>query len=374
MAQSATVPLKDFCRVVQGGRLGFSGVDFVAHGYPAYGAGGINGYVSVHEFDEPAVILSSIGARCGKCFHADGRWMSLANTQLIFPDPSRADSRFLWFQLNDETRWHRSGTAQPFIKPSDVKAHRVFLPSLVKQRRIADVLDRAEALRVKRRAALAQLDTLTQSIFLDMFGDPGANPRSWPERTIGDVARVLGGKRLPKGDEYSADPTPYRYIRVTDLKAGAVDESKLVYLKPETQAVIKRYIVHTGDVIISIAGSTGLIAPVSNSLEGANLTENAAKLVPRSVADYDAGYLATVLRTPFAQRQIDSHVGQVTIGKLALFRIEKIRVPIPPLPLQHEFSRRVAAVATMRTAHRASIAAMDMLFSALQLRAFQGEL
>ena len=54
------------------------------------------------------------------------------------------------------------------------------LPPLPEQRRIAEVLDRAEALRAKRRAALAQLDTLTQSIFLDMFGDPATNPKGWP--------------------------------------------------------------------------------------------------------------------------------------------------------------------------------------------------
>ncbi len=232
-----------------------------------------------HEFDEPAVVLSAIGARCGKCFFADGKWVSLANTQLIFPDSGRADCKFLWYQLNDEGRWHRSGTGQPFIKPSDVKAHRVFLPPLPEQRRIAEILDKADALRAKRRAALTQLDTLTQSIFLDMFGDPATNPKAWPEVTIADICEVKGGKRLPKGEAYSATPTPFRYIRVTDIQSGAIDESALVYLRPEIQAEISRYIVNTGDVIISIAGSIGLIAPVPASLDGTNLTENAAKLL-----------------------------------------------------------------------------------------------
>jgi type I restriction enzyme S subunit len=122
--------LGDFCQIVQGGRLKLSGNDFVAQGIPAYGAGGLNGYLDVSEFDCEAVILSAIGARCGKCFHVSGYWTSLANTQIIIPDPDRADSRFLWHQLNDEKRWHRSGTGQPFIKPSDVKVHKLFLPPL----------------------------------------------------------------------------------------------------------------------------------------------------------------------------------------------------------------------------------------------------
>ena len=96
-----TPQLQEFCRIIQGGRSGLSGNDFVPEGVPAYGAGGLNGYLPTHEFDEPAVILSSIGARCGKCFYAEGKWASLANTQLIFPDTTKADVRFLWIQLND---------------------------------------------------------------------------------------------------------------------------------------------------------------------------------------------------------------------------------------------------------------------------------
>ena len=96
--------LEQFCEIVQGGRHKLSGNDFVKSGYPAYGAGGMNGYLATFEFDESAVILSSIGARCGKCFYVEGRWSSLANTQVIFPDKNECDAKFLWYQLNDEKR------------------------------------------------------------------------------------------------------------------------------------------------------------------------------------------------------------------------------------------------------------------------------
>jgi len=152
-------------------------------------------------------------------------------------------------------------------------------------------------------------------------------------------------------------------VSLTDLKDAAVDEAALVYLKPEVQAKIARYIVNTGDVIISIAGSIGLIAPVPASLDGTNLTENAAKLVPRDQKAYDAGYLASLLQTPVTQNQIGSHIGQVTIGKLALFRIEKLTVPLPPIELQREFARRVGAVEKLKTAQRASLAELDALLT-----------
>lgn len=295
-------------------------------------------------------------------------------------DPGRIDPRYLfhWFSSTRTQETVRS-YGQRTTNISNLNVDRCLklslpLPPLSEQHRIVEVLDRAEALRAKRRAALAQLDTLTQSIFVDMFGDPATNPKGWFGQTIADICEVRGGKRLPKGEEYSPTPTAYRYIRVTDLKSGAVDESALVYLKPEVQASIKRYIVNTGDVIISIAGSIGLIAPVPPSLDGANLTENAAKLVPRRHGEYDACFLAVLLQTPYAQSQISSHIGQVTIGKLALFRIEKIQMRIPPFPLQYDFARRVAQVDKLKVTHRAALTDLDALFASLQHRAFRGDL
>jgi type I restriction enzyme S subunit len=245
---------------------------------------------------------------------------------------------------------------------------------LPEQQRIAKILDKADALRAMRRAARAQLDTLTQSTFLDMFGDPATNPKGWPVVSIADICEVKGGKRLPKGEEYSSVPTAFRYIRVIDLKGGCVDESALVYLKPEIQAEIARYVVSAGDVIISIAGSIGLVAAVPQSLDGVNLTENAAKLVQRQPGQYEAEYLARFLESDHAQAQIGSHVGQVTIGKLALFRIEKIKVPLPPIEVQREFVRRVVAIGARAAAQRAAASRSDELFASLQYYAFRGEL
>ncbi len=296
----------------------------------------------------------------------------------VLPGADLDRSYLAWLLLTPEmvalANSRATGANLPRLSPTALAELRIPLPPLPEQRRIAEILDKADALRAKRRAALAQLDTLTQSIFLDMFGDPATNPKGWPEVTVADICEVKGGKRLPKGEEYSSFPTPFRYIRVTDLQFGAVNESALVYLKPEIQAEIARYIVSTGDVIISIAGSIGLIAPVPASLDGANLTENAAKLVPRAKGVYDAVFLAALLQMPFARGQILSHVGQVTIGKLALFRIEKITLQLPPLEAQHRFTALVDIVARQKAAQQEAHAELHALFGALQHRAFRGDL
>lgn len=294
----------------------------------------------------------------------------------IVPDPKAAEVRYLFHALRNQVSTviaRGVGGAQPNISQGIVNDLMLPLPPLSEQRRMVSVLDKAETLLAQRRTAFAQLDSLTQSIFIELFGNQITNPKRWPERTVLEICEVRGGKRLPKGEAYSSKPTPFRYIRVTDLRAGSIDESALVYLKPEVQSKISRYIVNTDDVIISIAGSIGLIALVPPSLDGANLTENAAKLVPRDRNIYHSGFLASLLQTSFVQNQIRSHIGQVTIGKLALFRIERLLVNLPPLDLQREFAHRIATVEKLKVTQRASLTELHRLFASLQHRAFRGE-
>lgn len=266
------------------------------------------------------------------------------------------------------------GVNLPRISPSVLETLRIPLPPMEEQRRIAAILDQAEALRAKRRQALAKLDTLTQSLFLEMFGDLADNPQSWPIRTIAELFEVKGGKRLPKGEEYSVAETPFRYLRVMDFMSGEIDPSKLVFLKPEVQRKIARYTVAANDVVISIAGTIGRTAAIGAELAGVNLTENAAKLVPRKADEVDAVFLAEALRMPFLQDQISARTGQVTIGKLALFRIEQLSLPLPPHQEQEAFAKAIRQLKTEKVKASGAEKSLGNLCSSLQHRAFQGEL
>lgn len=246
---------------------------------------------------------------------------------------------------------------------------RIPFPHIQEQRRIAAILDHANLLRAKRRQTLAHLDSLTQAIFHDMFG----SLQHGEQTELAKVAYVKGGKRLPKGAQYAETATAHPYIRVTDLRNGRVRTSELCYLTPDVHREIARYTVDRDDVLISIAGSIGLTAVVPGELAGANLTENAAKIVAKDDS-YTGAWLASALQTPAMQVQIAGKVGQVTIGKLALFRIEQLKLRIPPIELQHRFLDRIDKVrAHVELTQRAS-AADDELFASLQSRAFRGEL
>ncbi len=376
MSGSAKVALANFCRIIQGGRLGLSGYDFVpAGGYPAYGAGGLNGRLPVAEFNEPAVILSAIGARCGKCFHANGEWTSLANTQLIFPDPERADSRFLWHQLNNEGRWHRSGTGQPFIKPSDVKSHLVVLPPLCAQRRIADILDRADAMRAARRTAIAAAESMTPALFMNLFGEPRSNPNAWPVVELGTLisAGPQNGLYKPSGD-YGSGTLILRIDGFYDGVVTGVTELKRVRL---TDAERATYGLAEGDVVVNRVNSRqylGKSALIPILPEPVVFESNMMRLsMNRQMAE--PTYVVQFLQTSFAKSQIlgaaKDAINQSSINQQDL---KAIRLPLPPLDLQRQFTRRRRAVEKMLAAHRASLVETDALFASLQHRAFRGEL
>ena len=135
--------IKDVALLMRaGGNLGLTKIkDYQKSGFPAYSAAGQDGFVHVFEFEQPGVVVSAIGARCGKCFYATDKWTTLANTQAILADESKMLNRFLWYLINDESYWHRSGTAQPFIKPSDIQNAWIPVPPPDEQRQIVNRLD-----------------------------------------------------------------------------------------------------------------------------------------------------------------------------------------------------------------------------------------
>jgi type I restriction enzyme S subunit len=360
--------LSDFCTIIQGGRHGLSGNDFVSEGYPAYGAGGLNGFLDTYEFEHPAVILSSIGARCGKCFYASGRWSSLANTQVIVPDENKADPRFLWFQLNDEGRWHRSGTGQPFIKPSDVKAHRVFLPPIEDQRRIAAILDEADALRAKRRDALALLDELQRGIFIEMFGDPVTNPQRWPVASLGAVADFYAGNSLPEGVPFVGQEDGYLLMKVSDM--NLVGNERLVEKCQLWSGV--------SGARSATCPQKSIVIPKRGGAIGTNkkrMTVRPTVLDPNLMAvSAKSSLLPDYLFQWFMGFDLSRIVSGSSVPQLNKQDLAPLEIQVPPVELQKIFSERCRQLEVLRGDAETALDWTERLFASVQHRAFRGEL
>ena len=249
---------------------------------------------------------------------------------------------------------------------------------MAEQRRIAEVLDRAEALRAKRRAALAQLDTLTQSIFVDLFGDGGDNLNQWPIRLVSDyVAEFQGGKSMEaeSGENAVTRNRVLKTSAVTGMKFLA-HESKPV---PDSYDPPPEHFTRAGDLLFSRANTTelvGAVAYVDTTPPNMLLPDKLWRFIWQQPKMIEPLFVWALFQTPALRQEIGRRAtgtsgSMKNISQEKLFGISTI---LPPLALQQEFARRIAAVEKLKTAHRASLAEMDALFAALQHRAFRGEL
>ncbi len=246
------------------------------------------------------------------------------------------------------------------------------LPPLAEQRRIAEVLDRAEALRAKRRAALAQLDSLTQSLFLDLFGDPATNPRGFSMKPLASLVRdgdTINYGVVQPGDDLD-EGVPL--VRVGDLIQGTVRHSELKRIAPSIEAAYKRSRLRGDEILVSCVGSIGVVALADDSVKGFNIARAVARIPLAETTD--RVFMAAYLGTDFVQRYFTSELRTVSQPTLNIKQISETIVVLPPIAQQREFARRVTAVEKLKAAQRASLAELDALFATLQHRAFRGEL
>ena len=172
-----------------------------------------------------------------------------------------------------------------------------------------------------------------------------AVPNGWNITTLGEFATVKGGKRLPKGETFSESKTPYPYIRVTDFNAGTIEVNNLRYVTNDIREKIKRYTISSTDLYISIAGTLGLIGEIPCSLNGALLTENAAKIIFNDIDKSDKVFFKYYLSSGDAQDHLHQSKGTGGgVPKLALFRIEDTPVLSPPLPEQQKIAAILSSV------------------------------
>lgn len=232
------------------------------------------------------------------------------------------------------------------------------LPPLPEQKKIAAILNSVDEAISATQAVIDQTrkvkegllhDLLTRGIGHTRFKQTeiGEIPEAWRVVKLRDIGSVKGGKRMPKGCPLVDVETPHPYIRVVDFGEGSVNMKGLRYVLPQYQKAIARYTISSCDVYISIAGSIGLAGVVPAELNGAQLTENAAKICidDNLVSKH---YLVAFLSSAIGQKQVKRATGVGGgVPKLALFRIGDFDIPLPPLSEQHNITSFVRQIESL---------------------------
>src|SRR5690606_28106041 len=249
-------------------------------------------------------------------------------------------------------------------------------PPIEEQRRIAAILDHADALRAKRREALARLDELAQSIFIDMFGDPIANDRNWPSGTVGDFVDGFEGGRNIVGSGDSAGG--YRVLKVSAVTALSYRESESKPL-PEGYVPPSNHIVQKGDLLFSRANTSELVgatALVTDTNGRTALPDKLWRFKWKNEGAAVPGFVATLFQRPSFRRMIsDRGTGSSgSMKNISQGKVLSVPLGVPPVELQERFESLRVHVDSLKSDHRFALAELDALFASLQNRAFRGEL
>ena len=264
------------------------------------------------------------------------------NALLVRP---KSSSRFLYFLIlspafQEHLQRISSKIAQPKFNKTQFRSIVVPMPPPREQQRIAEMLTTVQQAIEQQERLITTTTELKQALMQKLFTEGlrgeaqketeiGLVPESWEVVQLQSLADVRGGKRLPKGNSLVPEDTGYPYIRVTDFDDNSVTTEDVLFVPEHLQQGIKRYIIHKDDVYISVAGSIGLVGMVPEELDGANLTENANRLVILDQRRITPRYLMYWLAAEYCQAEIKSQTLKNAQPKLSLGRIKTLAVALP---------------------------------------------
>ena len=284
---------------------------------------------------------------------------------------SSLDTRFAYYWL---CATDLAGVAHqadlPSMKTSDLAKLHLPVPPMAEQKRIVKLLDEADGLRKLRAQADCRSADLVPALFHEMFGDPEHTQlpvKSLVELVLPDRPITYG---ILKPGPNTREGVPY--VRVLDIKENRLHVPNLQRTTKEIAEQYRRSVLRPGDILVTIRGTVGRTCIVPDELNGANITQDTARLA--AISAVDATYLIEFLNTPWAQAWMGRHMLGQAVKGLNLGDLRKLPVPVPSRPLQREFAQRVAEIRELESGQAGSRERLDGLFQSMLHRAFNGEL
>lgn len=265
------------------------------------------------------------------------------------------------------------GGAQPHISQGYIKEIQIPLPPLEQQKKIAAILDAADAYRQKTKALIAKYDELSQSLFLDMFGDPVKNEKGWEKVRFDELVSrdcPLTYGIVQPGEEFEGGVP---CVRPIDLISQIISVENIKKIDPKISSKHKRTILKGGEILLSVRGSVGVLSIADSTLIGSNVTRG---IVPIWF-DSDISnklFFYYLYNSEVIQREVKGLAKGATLIQINLKDLRELEVITPPINLQNQFAERVQGIETQKAQAQASLEKAEELFNSLLQRAFKGEL
>ena len=280
----------------------------------------------------------------------------------------------LWFSRPEFDRYARfksHGSVREIMDWDEMCKVELPVPSIDKQRSIVKAYQTiTERIELKRRIN-DNLEATAQAVFQDQFASYyGCDklPEGYSIVSLDSLCTVKGGKRLPADCELLDDPTEHPYIRVRDVGGSRYVclTDQFQYIDEETHQAISRYIVNTGDIVISIVGTIGLLGKIHSSLDKANLTENCVKLA--GIHTVTSDYLYYTLCYKKQIKEIDLLTVGAVQAKLPMYNIQSMKILVPPAKVIRDFQKKMNALDEQIEANTMEIQKLNELRSVLLVK------
>jgi type I restriction enzyme S subunit len=293
-------------------------------------------------------------------------------------DTNQLDLRYLLHYLPFQLKLIEEKTSFVTVKHLSVKDIQnilIPLPPLETQKRIADILDAADALRQKDQELLKKYDELAQAIFIDMFGDPVKNEKGWEKFTGKELMEVLGGAAFSSTD-YCIEGIPL--IRIGTINKGYFDSTQLVYLPESFEEKFKKYIIFPKDLLISLTGTAGKddygnVYEMEQVINQGLLNQRVAKLIINKNR-INSRYLTYYLKQKDVKAELTGISRGVRQGNISNSDIYNLNIMLPPLVLQNKFDQNINSILSLKETQYSSNVKSQALFSSILIKAFNGEL
>ncbi|MBR2515948.1 restriction endonuclease subunit S [Geobacillus sp. FSL K6-0789] len=345
--------------------------------YPYCGANGVLDYIDEFIFDQEILCIAEDGGSWGfreKCAYIMNEPCWVNNHAHVLVAKENVNVKYLCYYLNyADLSKHITGTTRGKLTKSALEKIEVKIPDYSTQNKIVNALDKSQELIDKRKAQIEALDQLTQSVFLEMFGDPVSNPKGWDVKKLKDIAEIEDGDRgenYPKQHELVSEGI--LFLSTSNFVNNKLDLSKVTYITKEKFSQLRKGKLRRGDLIVTLRGSIGNIVIFDE--EG-----------------YDTGFInaqMAILRLKnvnriFFQQLYTSNSFQLVLKKtqtgssqpqLPLKNLKELEIIIPPLELQELFAATIQQINLKKELLLKSQAEIQNMFNSLMQRAFKGEL
>lgn len=369
--KSSQIKLEKIAKIQHGKSI--TKKNYIDNGFPAFSAKGKDGFLDHAEFEEDGIVLSAIGARCGKCFKALGKWTAINNTITIIPDKTKIDIDYLYAQLNDEKSWKKSGAAQPFISLKAARNRKVKIIPMTEQKEITSQINSSEKLIRLHNEVKEKLYKLEQSLFVAMFGNPISNNRNWKKNNLKDLTN---GKYGVKAGPFGSSLKKEYYVKSGFKIYGQEQVIKEnfnygnYYINKERFEKLKSCEVKPGDILISLVGTFGKAVIVPNNVERGIINPRLVK-VSFNQNKMDPYFFKIFLENIDVQQYLKSLSHGQTMGILNAGLLKKLEIIVPPINLQIKFSKCLNIIINLQNNYFAKFETFKKLAELIHYNAFR---